>query len=58
MITLTYKPQAHPKYTVVEELTMVIHEEGASKDEAMRAFQHFLCGAGYVFTIEELEEYT
>lgn len=57
MITLTYKPQAHARYTAVEEVTMVIQEE-ASKDEAMRAFQQFLCGIGYIFTIEELNEYT
>jgi len=57
MITIEYEPQKHAKYTAVEKLTMVINEE-SSKNEAMRAFQQFLCGVGYVFTIEELDEYT
>ena len=57
MITISYTPIKNAKYTAVEKLTMEIEAEDATKDQVMQAFQQFLCGVGYVFTIEELAEY-
>lgn len=41
----------------VDEVTMVLGDEDANRDELMRAFQQFLSGIGYVFSVEELGEY-
>ena len=57
MITVSYTPIKHAKYTAVEKLTMKIESEDATKEQVMQAFQQFLSGVGYVFTIEELGEY-
>ena len=57
MITISYTPIKNAKYTAVEKLTMEIESEDATKDQVMQAFQQFLSGVGYVFTIEELAEY-
>ena len=57
MITISYKPLKNAEYTAVEKLTMEIDAEDATKDQVMQAFQQFLSGVGYVFTIEELGEY-
>ena len=57
MITISYKPVKYREKSTVEELTMTIADEDANRDELMRAFQQFLSGVGYVFTVEELGEY-
>ena len=57
MITISYKPLKNAEYTAVEKLTMEIEAEDATKEQVMQAFQQFLCGVGYVFTVEELAEY-
>lgn len=57
MITISYTPIANGKYTAVEKLTMKIESEDATKYQVMQAFQQFLSGIGYVFTVEELAEY-
>ena len=57
MITITYKPVHYRDQSTVDELIMKIADEDASSDDLMRAFQQFLSGIGYVFTIEELGEY-
>lgn len=57
MITVSYTPIKNAEYTAVETLTMKIESEDATKDQVMQAFQQFLSGVGYVFTVEELGEY-
>jgi hypothetical protein len=57
MITVSYTTIKNEKYTAVEKLRMEIGSEDATKDQLMQAFQQFLSGIGYVFTVEELGEY-
>lgn len=57
MITINYKPVHYRDQSTVDELTMTIADEDASRDDLMRAFQQFLSGLGYVFSVEELGEY-
>lgn len=57
MITITYKPVHYRDQSTGGELTMTIIDEDASRDDLMRAFQEFLSGLGYVFSVEELGEY-
>ena len=57
MITVSYTPIKNAEYTAVEKLTMEIEAEDATKDQVMQAFQQFLSGVGYVFSVEELSEY-
>ena len=57
MITISYKPIQYKEKATVDELTMMIADEDANRDDLMRAFQQFLSGIGYVFSVEELGEY-
>lgn len=57
MITISYKPVQYKEKATVDELTMMIANEDANRDDLMRAFQQFLSGIGYVFSTEELGEY-
>ena len=57
MITISYKPVQYKEKATVDELTMMIANEDANRDDLMRAFQQFLSGIGYVFSVEELGEY-
>ena len=57
MITISYKPVQYKEKATVDELTMMIADEDANRDDLMRAFQQFLSGIGYVFSVEELGEY-
>ncbi len=57
MITISYKPVQYKEKATVDELTMMIADEDANRDDLMRAFQQFLSGIGYVFSTEELGEY-
>ena len=56
MITINFKSVKNTK-DPVQELTMILDGEDTTRDELMRAFQQFLSGIGYVFSIEELGEY-
>ena len=57
MITISFKAPSDFNATV-SETTMVIENEDATRDELMHAFQQFLSGIGYVFTVEELDEFS
>ena len=57
MITISFKAPKGFNVTV-SETTMVIENEDATRDELMHAFQQFLSGIGYVFTVEELDEFS
>ena len=56
MITINFKCVKNTE-DPVQELTMVLDGEDTNRDELMRAFQQFLSGIGYVFSVEELGEY-
>lgn len=62
MITISYKSKSIlTSFTLeeatIEELIMTVNDEGANRDDLMRAFQQFLSGIGFVFPAKELRRY-